>query len=112
MLHPLPTEQEKNCTASITARTATTPTRVISLIPIVAFIGRSSTGKTVSLKTLSSVWGSPEESMGMISDLNATQNAFFAQLGNCIGLPSIFDETSAVPEWDFTKMVYNLPKYI
>lgn len=84
--------------------------RVISLIPIVAFIGRSSTGKTVSLKTLSSVWGSPEESMGMISDLNATQNAFFAQLGNCIGLPSIFDETSAVPEWDFTKMVYNLPK--
>ena len=84
--------------------------RVISLIPIVAFIGRSSTGKTVSLKTLSSVWGSPEESFGMISDLNATQNAFFAQLGNTIGLPSIFDETSAVPEWDFTKIIYNLPK--
>jgi len=84
--------------------------KVIALIPIVAFIGRSSTGKTVSLKTLSSVWGSPEESFGMISDLNATQNAFFAQLGNTIGLPSIFDETSAVPEWDFTKIIYNLPK--
>ena len=84
--------------------------KVIALIPIVAFIGRSSTGKTVSLKILSSIWGSPEESIGMISDLNATQNAFFAQLGNTIGLPSIYDETSAVPEWDFTKVIYNLPK--
>lgn len=84
--------------------------KVIALIPIVAFIGRSSTGKTVSLKILSSIWGSPEESFGMISDLNATQNAFFAQLGNTIGLPSIYDETSAVPEWDFTKVIYNLPK--
>lgn len=46
----------------------------------------------------------------MITDLNATQNAFFAQLGNICGLPALIDETSSVPEWDFTKVLYNLPK--
>lgn len=84
--------------------------KVITLIPIVALIGRSSTGKTCSMKTIASLWGSPEESMGMLSDLNSTQNAFFAQLGNAYGLPGLYDETSAVPEWDFTKVIYNLPK--
>ena len=83
--------------------------KVIKLIPIIALIGASSIGKTTSLLVLASVFGSPEEGIGLIGDLNSTQNAFFAQLTND-GFPAIFDETSAVPEWDFTKTIYNLPK--
>ena len=83
--------------------------KIIKLIPIIALVGNSSIGKTTALLTLASVFGSPEEGMGLIGDLNSTQNAFFAQLTNN-GFPAIFDETSAVPEWDFTKILYNLPK--
>ena len=84
--------------------------KVLTLVPIIAFIGASSTGKTTCMKLIGSIYGSPEESKGLLSDLNATQNAFFAQLGNVNGLPALLDECSAVPEWDFTKVVYNLPK--
>lgn len=82
----------------------------MSLIPIWALIGTSSTGKTTALKLMASVWGSPRESSGLITDLNTTQNAFFAQLGSICGLPALIDETSSAPEWDFTKVLYNLPK--
>ncbi len=83
--------------------------KVISLIPLVALIGRSSTGKSISLKLISSVYGSPEESYGLISDMNATQNALMAQLSNNAGIPSIFDETSAY-DGDFSSFAYHLPK--
>lgn len=83
--------------------------KVISLIPLVALIGRSSTGKSISLKLISSVYGSPEESYGLISNMNATQNALMAQLSNNAGIPSIFDETSAY-DGDFSSFAYHLPK--
>jgi len=83
---------------------------VLSLIPVFAFIGRSSSGKTTALKLMASIYGSPTESEGMISDLNATQNAFFAYLNSRYGMPALVDETSSVPEWDFGKLLYNLPK--
>lgn len=84
--------------------------KIIPLIPLWALIGQSSTGKTTALKLMASIWGSPEESAGLVTDLNATLNGFFAQLGQAYGMPSLIDETSCVPEWDFTKVVYNLPK--
>lgn len=84
--------------------------KVLSLVPLIALIGASSAGKTTCMKLMASIYGSPEESRGLLSDLNATQNAFFAQLGSVFGLPALLDECSSVPEWDFTKVVYNLPK--
>ena len=83
--------------------------KVISLVPLIAFIGRSSTGKSVSLKLIASVYGSPEESYGLISDMNATSNALMAQLSNNTGIVSIFDETSAY-DGDFSTFAYHLPK--
>ena len=83
--------------------------KVISLVPLVAFIGRSSTGKSVSLKLSAGVYGSPEESRGLISDMNATNNALMAQLANNTGIVSIFDETSAY-DGDFSTFAYHLPK--
>ena len=83
---------------------------LISLLPLWALIGKSSTGKTTAMKVMASIWGSPEESSGLIPDLNATQNAFFAQLADMGGIPALIDETSCVPEWDFGKVIYNLPK--
>ena len=84
--------------------------KVLTLVPIWALIGRSSTGKTMALKLMASLWGNPEEGSGMILDLNTTQNAFVAQLGQAYAMPALIDETSSVPEWDFTKLLYNLPK--
>lgn len=84
--------------------------KIIPLIPLWALIGKTSTGKSTTLKCIASLWGSPEESRGLVTDLNATQNAFFAQLANSCGFPALIDETSSVPEWDFGKVIYNLPK--
>lgn len=83
---------------------------IISDIPIIALVGPSTSGKTTALKLMASIFGTPKESDGIIRDLNSTQNAFFAQLGNSKGVPALIDEVSAVPEWDFTKVLYNLPK--
>ncbi len=83
---------------------------VISDIPIIALVGPSTSGKTTALKLMASIYGAPKESDGIIRDLHSTQNAFFAQLGNSKGMPALIDEISSVPEWDFTKIIYNLPK--
>lgn len=84
--------------------------KVITLVPIFALIGASSTGKTISVKAaMASIFGSAEEDIGMIMNLNATQNAFVAQLAQAYAMPALIDETSSVPEWDFTKLLYTLP---
>lgn len=84
--------------------------KVITLVPIFALIGASSTGKTISVKAaMASIFGSPEEELGMLMNLNATQNAFVAQLAQAYAMPALIDETSSVPEWDFTKLLYTLP---
>ena len=82
---------------------------VVSSVPVFALIGCSSTGKTTALRLMASIYGAPTISGGMISDLNATQTAFFAQLNRQFGVPTLIDETSSAPEWDFTKLLYNLP---
>ena len=83
--------------------------KLISLLPLWALIGPSSSGKTVSLKMMGSIYCSPEEGAGIIGDFHTTQTALYAKLGECNGLPAIFDEASAVPDWDITPVVYNAP---
>ena len=84
--------------------------KLLSEIPLWALIGKSSTGKTTALKLMASVWGSPEETGGMLTDMHTTQNALYALLSHNQGIPLLIDETSSVPDWNFTKFVYNLPK--
>ena len=83
---------------------------LISLLPLWALIGPSSTGKTVALMTMGSIYCAPEEGSGIVGDFLSTQSAIYAKLGACNGLPAIFDEASAVPDWDVTPLLYNLPK--
>lgn len=82
----------------------------ISDLPILAFIGQSSSGKTTSMRISASVWGYPVESIGIIDDLNSTQNAFFQSLARNVGVPTFVDETSAKPSWDFNELLYVIPK--
>lgn len=79
--------------------------KVISEVPLVALIGASTSGKTTSLMVASSIWGSRD----MIMDFNCTQNAMMTQLSQTRGLPMLVDESSAVPDWDLTSFIYNLP---
>lgn len=80
--------------------------KIITEVPLIALIGNSTTGKTTSLTLMSSMWFSSL----MVSDFNCTQNAFFEQMAQARGLPMLIDEASAVPTWDFTNTIYNLPK--
>ena len=80
--------------------------KIITEVPLIALIGNSTTGKTTSLTLMSSIWFDSS----MISDFNCTQNAFFEQMAQARGLPMLIDEASAVPSWDFTNTIYNLPK--
>ena len=78
----------------------------VSEVPLYALIGDSSSGKTTSLILCASIWYSSK----MVSDFNCTQNAFTAQLSRNRGIPMLIDEASAVPDWNFTNLLYNLPK--
>lgn len=80
--------------------------KVIKEIPMIAMVGNSSSGKTTSLILQSSIWFSQE----MIGDFNCTQTAFVTQMSQSKGLPMLVDEASAVADWDFTGLLYNLPK--
>ena len=84
--------------------------KVIAEIPIWALIGQSSTGKTTALRLMASIYGSPEESTGLINDLNATENAFYRSLSDSTGLPLIVDEATCKSNWDFSTTIYNLSK--
>ena len=79
---------------------------VISEIPLISLIGTSTSGKTTSLILASSIWFSKK----MIADFNCTQNAFVGMMCESKGLPMLVDESSAVADWDFTGLLYNLPK--
>lgn len=79
-------------------------------VPIWAIIGKSSTGKTTALRLMASVYGSPEEGTGFLQDFNATENAFFRQLSNGMGVPHIIDEATMKSGGDVSSMIYRLSK--
>ncbi|MBE7041052.1 MAG: DUF927 domain-containing protein [Ruminococcaceae bacterium] len=80
--------------------------KVITELPLIALIGETTSGKTTSLIVGASLWFS----QALIADFNCTQNAFIAQLSQSRGLPMFVDEASAVPDWKFDNLLYNLPK--
>ena len=83
---------------------------VITDLPIIALIGPSTTGKSSAMRVGASIWGYPLESVGIIDDLNTTENAFFEMLARNTGVPTFVDETSAQTGWDFERAIYHLPK--
>ena len=82
---------------------------VVKDVPIVSIIGQSSTGKTGVLRTIASAYGRPEIGKGVIMNLHATQNAFFARLSGVYGWPILVDESTVAYDWDFSKQIYTLP---
>ena len=84
--------------------------KVIQTNPAINIAGRSSSGKTTFLRICASVYGSPDEATGLISDLHSTENAFSARLAQCYGLPLFCDESTLQPDWDFTKFGYAVSK--
>lgn len=82
---------------------------VITDVPIIAFIGPSSTGKTLSLRTLGAGYGKPTISSGIIDDLNCTMNSFYARMNGNYGWPILLDEsTSKYSDWNFPSILYTL----
>ena len=82
----------------------------ITDLPVIAYIGQSTTGKSTALRVGASIWGLPIESTGLIDDLNSTENAFFESLAQNTGFPAFVDETSAQSDWNFSRTLYFLPK--
>lgn len=63
-------------------------------LPIYAFVGPSSTGKTTSLRLIASVYGSPVECNGLIGDFVSTDIALSARLSGLVGMPLLLDEAT------------------
>ena len=83
---------------------------VISTNPIINIAGPSSIGKTTFLRICASVYGSPDETNGLIEDFHATENAFSARLAQSHGMTLCCDESTLQPDWDFTKFGYSISK--
>ena len=83
---------------------------VYAEIPVVGFIGDSSTGKTTAAKVSASPFGPITEGVGLVKDVNATKNAFFKILERQTGLPQILDETTGRRDWNLSDTIYELVK--
>ena len=83
---------------------------VFAEIPVVGFIGESSTGKTTAAKVSASPFGPITEGVGLVKDVNATKNAFFKILERQAGLPQILDETTGRRDWNISDTIYELVK--
>ena len=83
---------------------------VYAEIPVVGFIGDSSTGKTTAAKVCASPYGPITEGVGFVKDVNATKNAFFKILERQAGLPQILDETTGRRDWNLSDTIYELVK--
>lgn len=83
--------------------------RIIVELPVFAYIGKTSTGKSSAMRLAASMYSLPLEGEGIIENLNATENAFYASLSN-VGVPAFCDETTSQNgTFDFAKMIYYLP---
>ncbi len=73
-----------------------------------AYIGPSSSGKTLSMSLGSSVFGKPTVGDGMIDTMVDTENYFFSQLAKKSGVVHCVDEATLENRMDFTKMIYQV----
>lgn len=83
---------------------------VFSEVPIIAYIGESSTGKTTAAKLGASIYGSITEGAGIVKDINATKTAFFKILEQQRGFPQILDESTGTRDWNLADTIYELSK--
>ena len=81
-------------------------------VPVVALVGTSSTGKTSTLRLIASMFGSPQEGVGLVKDMNATKVAFFKDLGRRPGFPLIIDEAMIKRDWNLSDAIYEVSKGI
>ena len=80
---------------------------VFNDIPLWALVSRSSTGKSSTLRLISSLMLNPAEG---IHNFNATSSAFHALLREHNGaFPFLCDEGSYTPHIDWDEMLYSLP---
>ncbi len=82
---------------------------VISDLPMYAFVGPTSVGKTIVLRLIASIYGKPTVSDGLITNMHSTNNALFAQMVSNYGLPTLYDEVTGVVNTDLTGVIYYLP---
>ena len=73
-----------------------------------AFVGASSTAKTMSMSLGCSVFGKPTVGDGMIDTMVDTENYFFSQLAKKSGVVHCVDEATLENRNDFTKMIYQV----
>lgn len=73
-----------------------------------AYIGASSTGKTLAMSLGCSVFGNPNTGDGMINSMIDTENYFFAMLAKKIGMAHFVDEATLENRMDFTKYIYQV----
>ena len=82
---------------------------VISDLPMYAFSGPTSVGKTIDLRIIASIYGKPAVGNGLITNMHSTNNALFAQMASNYGLPTLYDEVTGVVNTDLTGTIYYLP---
>lgn len=93
--------------ASAPVATLLKVTNTIKETPIWGIVGESSKGKTTTLELSASVWGNPT-GVGLIENFSGTEKYIYRCLSEHKGFPTFFDETSAQPSWDFTRMLYKI----
>ena len=81
---------------------------IIQQTPMYALIGESSLGKSTSLNLMCSAWYKPSSFNGGIDTLVDTENFLYATLTEKAGVPTFYDDTSTMPDADFTKLIYTM----
>lgn len=76
--------------------------------PMFAYIGASSTGKTVAMSLGATVFGRATTGDGIIDTMIDTENYFFSQLSKKNGFPHFIDEATLYTRMDFTNRIYQV----
>lgn len=77
-------------------------------LPLVALIGKSTTGKSTAARLMASIEGSTRVGGKVLMNFNATENAFFKQLENRNGGAYLFDEITGKHDFSLARIVYSL----
>lgn len=82
---------------------------IVTDLPMAAWVGPSSIGKTASLRIIASIYGVPSVGDGFISNMHSTVNGLYAQLAANYGAPAIFDEVTGTVDMDLSSIIYFMP---